>query len=212
MRTVLLLSVLGSASFAQGVQNMDISFMFGAVHASGGDFNGPNGSETISGSAGVTTQISYGYQFTSTKAGSLYLELPNTFVFNATGTVTGGSVSSLNRDTWYFTPGVRYKIPTGTRISFYGVLGGGIAGFNERDAVVNGQVTATTASSFHPVLDVGGGVDLRISRWLSLRGEGRDFISSAGLGGSTGHNHVAFLFGLAFHFSVRLIYWTYRYG
>lgn len=200
MRTVLLLSITCAAAFAQGVQNMDISFMFGRAHASGAVVVGSDGSATVTGSAGFTQQYSFGYQFTSTKAGSLYLETPLTFVTNVSGTVTGGSVSSLNRSAFYFTPGIRYKIPTGTRVSFYAAAGGGLATYNERDSVVNGQVTATSASSFHPAFDVGGGIDLRLARWLSLRGEARDFVSTAGLGGTVGRNHGVFLFGLAFHF------------
>jgi len=204
MRTALLLTMVTSASFAQGVQNMDISIMFGGAHASGAVVAGPGGSGTVTGSAGFTQQFSYAYQFTSTKIGSLYVETPLTFVFNVSGTFmggsVGGSVSSLNRGAYYFTPGVRYKIPTGTRISFYAALGGGPATYNERDSVVNGQVTATNATSFHPALDFGGGIDLRLARWLSLRGEARDFVSTAGLGGTVGRNHGVFLFGLAFHF------------
>ncbi len=59
---------------------MDISFMFGRAHASGAVVAGPGGSATVTGSAGFTQQFSFGYQFTSTKAGSLYLETPLTFV------------------------------------------------------------------------------------------------------------------------------------
>ncbi len=204
MRTVLLLTITCAAAFAQGVQNMDISLMFGRAHGSGAVVVGSDGSATVTGSGGFTQQYSYGYQFTSTKAGSLYLETPLTIVSNSSATVmggpAGGSVSSLNRRAFYFTPGIRYKIPTGTRISFYAALGGGLATYNERDTVVNGQVTATNASSYHPALDFGGGIDLRLARWMSLRGEARDFVSTAGLGGTVGNNHGVFLFGLAFHF------------
>jgi hypothetical protein len=199
MKTVLLLAVLGSAAFSQGVQNMDFSFLFGGGHTSGVIVNNPTGPETLSGSVTFSMQVSYGYQFASTKAGSLYLEVPQTFQFGLSGTVHGASITSLDRNSWYFTPGVRFKVPTGTRLSFYCVLGGGLASFYEQDSTVNGQVIATNHASFHPALETGGGIDVRISRWLSLRAEGRDFISAPGFGGTSGHNHTILLAGIAFH-------------
>jgi len=200
MKTVLLLAVVGANAFAQGPQNRDWSFLAGAGSASGVIVNNPGGPATLSGSTSFTVQFSFGEQLVSTKAGALYLELPQTFVFALSGTVQGSTLTSLDRNSWYFTPGVRFRVPTGTRFSFYGVLGGGLATFNERDNTINGQIVASSHTSFHPALETGGGIDVRISRWLSLRGEGRDFISAAGFGGTSGHNHVIFLAGVAFHF------------
>jgi hypothetical protein len=181
---------------------MDISFMLGPATAKGVIIANPNGpSATESGTVGVSYQFNYGYQVASTSAGNLFIETPMTFVWRLSGTVTGGSLSGLDRNTWYFTPGVRFKIPTGTRISFYVVLGGGLASYFERDSVVNGQLVASRSNTIeHPALDFGGGIDLRISRWLSLRADERDFISAAGFGGTAGHNHLQFLAGIAFHF------------
>ena len=223
MKGLMLPALLTSAAFAQGVQNFDFDFLFGAAHANAavegqlapgpGVVTAPGGSQippgtsiinvagspTVSASIGFTMQIGFGYQVTTTKAGNLYLELPSTFVFSDSSTISTTTVSTLDRHTWYFTPGVRFKVPTGTRFSFYGVLGGGFANFNERDVVINGQVTAADVPSFAPALDVGAGIDFRISRWFSLRAEGRDFISSPGYGGTTGRNHPVALFGFAFH-------------
>jgi hypothetical protein len=201
MKPIWMCCFMSAAACAQGVQNMDISFMFGPVFTKGVAVVGPAGSVMVSGSVGYSTQISYGYQVATTAAGNLFIELPSTFVFGLSGTVANGVVSSLDRDTWYTTPGVRFKIPTGTRISFYGVLGVGAAFYNERDSVVSGQLVATHSNTTaQPALDVGGGIDFRISRWLSLRADERDFVSAAGYGGTAGHNHLQFLMGVAFHF------------
>jgi len=197
MKTVLLLSITATAALAQ-VQNMDFSFLFGGA-TSNESVALTSGGPVISGSAGFTTLLAYGYQVVSAKAGSLYLEVPQTFVFYSQGTVQGSTVSSIDRDNTYFTPGVRFKIPTGTRVSFYGAAGVGIAIFGEKDTVVDGQVIATNASVVHFAGDVGGGIDLRISRWFSLKAEVRDFISARGYGGTTGHNHPVFIAGFAFH-------------
>jgi opacity protein-like surface antigen len=223
MKRFLLSTLLTSAAFAQGVQNFDFDFLFGAAHANSaiegqiapgtGVISVPGGPQilpgtsivnvsgipAISASAGFTMQVGFGYQLTSTKTGNLYLEVPSTFVFSDSSTVSTTSVNTLDRHIWYFTPGVRFKVPTGTRFSFYGVLGGGFANFNERDVVLNGQAIAVDSPTFAPALDVGGGIDFRVSRWLSLRAEGRDFVSGSGYGGTTGHNHPVALFGFAFH-------------
>jgi hypothetical protein len=46
----------------------------------------------------------------------------------------------------------------------------------------------------------GGGLDFRLTRLLSLRAEGRDFVTRAGLGGESGRNHPFFTVGLGLHF------------
>lgn len=156
----------------------------------------------LSGSSGFTAQFSFGYQVASTKVGNLWLETPFTYTWQGTGSIVGATIAGFSRDVTYITPGLRLKTRTFRRVSFYGAAGGGYAGFWKIDGVVsgpNGTVAANT--SFHPsaVFDYAGGVDLRLSRLLSLRVEGRDFFSAANLGGVTGHNHPVFLIGLVFH-------------
>jgi hypothetical protein len=225
MRIAWIIIFLASASWAQGVQNSEISGMVGGFHSSS-DVVGaviPSGtsivqipspvilsgtsivqvpSVVLSGSSGFTAQFSFGYQMASTKVGNLWLETPFTYAWQGTGSIAGATIGGFTRDVTYITPGVRLKTRTFRRVSFYGAAGGGYAGFWKIDGVVsgpNGTVAANT--SFHPsaVFDYAGGVDLRLSRLLSLRVEGRDFVSAANLGGVTGHNHPVFLIGLVFH-------------
>ena len=98
MKSLVLPALLTSAAFAQGVQNFDFDFLFGAAHANAavegqlapgpGVVTAPGGSQippgtsiinvagspTVSASIGFTMQIGFGYQVTTTKAGNLYLE------------------------------------------------------------------------------------------------------------------------------------------
>ncbi len=196
-----------------GQQNMEYIVMVGGVYS----HNAVVGSGSVilpgptvvqgpfvvlSGSSGFTTQLSFAYQVASTKAGNLWIETPFTYTWQGTGSIPIAAIGSFSKDVTYITPGLRLKTRTFRRVSFYGAAGGGYAGFWKIDGVVsgpNGTVAANT--SFHPsgVFDYAGGVDLRLSRLLSLRVEGRDFVSAANLGGVTGHNHPVFLIGLAFH-------------
>ncbi len=195
MRTVLIFSLLCPAAWAQ--ERWDISTLFGAVSTSPVMVaatptlaGGPS-----SGSIGWTWQWTSAHRFHSNAACTLYWywEVPLTF-FHAE------EVSGLKRAGDYFTPSIRLKIPTKSRISFYGVLGGGWAQYNEKDVLVNGQLTATQDPSIaHPAADFGGGIDLRLSQSVSLRVDGRDYITPAGLDGTTGRNHPLFVAGIAFH-------------
>lgn len=204
---------LGRTGWAQGVQNSEMIGMVGGVYShntvvEGGSvvLAGPmivqNPPVVLSGSSGFTMQLSFGYQVASTKVGNLFIETPFTYTWQGTGSIVGATIGGFSRDVTYITPGVRLKTRTFRRVSLYGAAGGGYAGFWKIDGVVsgpNGTVAANT--SFHPsaVFDYAGGVDLRLSRLLSLRVEGRDFFSAANLGGVTGHNHPVFLIGLVFH-------------
>ena len=200
MRTALILSLLCPAAWAQFFQNSDFSTLVGGVSTSGVAVATASGSTgTVAGSVAYLVQSSFGYQFVSTAAGSLYVEGPLTYVFGANKTTAGQTIPSPSRNTWYFTPGARFKFLTGTRVSFYGALGAGAARFTERDYTINGALTATADTSFHPALDFAAGVDLRLVRFMSLRAEARDFITAPGLGGTAGYNHPVFLAGIAFH-------------
>ena len=193
--------LLACAGWGQGVQNMEIIWMVGGIHSSGTIIEGTDA--LLTGTTGFVTQFNYGYQIKSTKAGNLWLETPMTFTWQGIGTISGSTVASIDRDVWYFTPGVRLKTPTFGRISFYGLAGGGYGWFSKVDSIVsgsNGTVMVDSRLQASPVFDFAGGIDLRLSRLVSLRGEGRDFFSAPNLGGVAGHNHPVFLAGLAFHF------------
>ena len=200
MRIAWMFVLLGCAGWAQGLQNMEIIWMVGGVNSSSSSVAGTNG--VLSGSVGFVTQFNYGYQITSTRAGNLWIETPLTFTWQGIGTITGTTIASIDKNAFYFTPGLRLKTPTYGRVSFYAVAGGGTGSLSRIASVVsgaNGTVTANSYSEIRPVADFAGGIDVRLSRLLSLRFEGRDFVSAANLGGVSGHNHPVVLVGLAFH-------------
>jgi hypothetical protein len=58
----------------------------------------------------------------------------------------------------------------------------------------------SSGRSVSPAFGFGGGLDFRLTRLVSLRFDIRDFVTRARLGGSNGHHHGIFGFGVAFHF------------
>lgn len=208
---------LGTAAFAQRAQNTDMSFLLGAVGTSGsvattsatipGGATGPIQVEIprVTGTFGVAWQANFGYQVASFSKGSLYVETPFVFVWTGSGTVAGAqgnpSVTSIDHSSWYLLPGVRWRIPTGTRLSFYVAGGGGVAFIHEGDTfLANQQVTTINTTLAKPVVDFGVGADLRISRWLSIRVDARDYVHGAESDVPQRHNHAAVFAGVAFHF------------
>jgi hypothetical protein len=125
-----------------------------------------------------------------------------TFTWQGTGIINGAALLGSSRNFWYLTPGIRFKTPTYGRLSFYGSLGGGFATIIEDSAIVggpNGASSARVSLGVHAAADYSGGIDVRLSRLLSLRGQGRAFVTSRNLGLIAGHNHPVFLLGLVFH-------------
>lgn len=116
----------------------------------------------------------FGWYLTGSSKASLWLEfLPvgNTGDFNA---------DSLD---------LRGMFPVANRVSIYAAAGGGVADYH----VWSNHI-------WHGLFDFAGGLDIRLSRRWSIRGELRDYISGLGLGGSSGRQNLAPVLGAAWHF------------
>jgi len=198
---LLFLAILScSLAVAQRSQNSEFSLLAGATTPTGQVIVAPN--VVITGSVGGALQLAYNYQARSFFAGYLYVEVPCTFTFRSNSSVVGsGVVSSASNDMALFTPGIRLKLPIQARLSFYQFAGGGVGSFHKNETRIDRSgVFVGTSRTTHGVFDVGGGLDFRLTRLLSLRGELRDFISGRNLGGASGRHHLVYELGLAFHF------------
>ena len=149
---------------------------------------------------GASVQLGYGHQLLATRNGSLDLDVPLTVTVRQ-GEVVGRAVSVTTRANVLFTPGVRFRVVPQARVSPYVVLGAGAGTFESTEVRVGGfgaEIIGDRVVS--PVVGFGCGADLRLSRLLSLRGEVRDFVSRAGLGGADGRHHPVVGVGFGFHF------------
>lgn len=103
---------------------------------------------------------------------SLYIELPIAASVSsrakALAILSGQGFATRNYSAMFVSPGLRLKLVPDSRLSPYFVLGGGLAHFSK-----SGGSSSTNTG----VLDFGSGIDIRITRFIALRGEARDFYS-----------------------------------
>ena len=152
---------------------------------------------TTSVSAGL--MLSYGHRLASSRAGDLLLDVPLAVSARANQSVSRGINIGGGTDA-FFTPGVRLAIVPASVVRPYAVIGLGVGSFSGGHLSISRDVDQSRRRSTSPVVGFGGGLDVHLVRFLSLRGEIRDFVSRAGFGGVEGRHHVVVGVGLSFHF------------
>ena len=123
---------------------------------------------------GTGLQINYGRRFLDGNKLALYGEI--NFLASPLRDVSS-SVTSDAQDfaSLYVTPGLRLKAFPKSRISPYLAISGGYADYEQSTTEINGQPNPASRELARGVLDFGAGVDVRVWRWVALRGEARDF-------------------------------------
>ena len=138
-----------------------------------------NGTPDIS--SGPAIEGAVAHRLASVPLVSVYAELPVVVGWSLTATTT---LTSTNYSSLFITPGIKLKVtPPVFPLSPYVMVGVGLAHYH-----------ATNSSSNNAVVDLGGGLDMKVFPHISLRGEVRDFHSSdfslLGVSGIAGHNLV----------------------
>jgi len=182
---------------AQGVQNKDISFLFGATAT--GNHAIAAGAATVYGYTAPCASFRYGYQLTRVSFTSVWLDAGiGTFVTDAWG--EGSLPGSTLNDIQAYTAGARFMVPVNSRVSLYGALGAGGGDFRHAYVSAGAEPHLASYSTWHGVFEFGGGMDYRIRQRISIRTEVRDFVSGRGLSGSAGRHHILPFAGVSFHF------------
>ena len=193
---VVTLILLCGTGWAQRVQNMDIYFLAGPTPSSSMAIPGSNA--TVNKSTRFGDSTGYGYQVGRTSVASIWIDFAPTFVLHG---ITGASIpGSVDNDFISYVVALRFMLPIQSRISVFGALGGGGGSFAYPAMSVGPTSSVTSNNTTHGVFQVGGGLDLRLTERISIRGEVRDIVTGSGLSGSTGPHHVVPLIGVAFHF------------
>ncbi|MBZ5627647.1 MAG: porin family protein [Acidobacteriia bacterium] len=120
---------------------------------------------------------SVAYRVASVPLLSAYVEVPVVGTLNSSVT-TLGLTSSASYSALFVAPGLRVKFAPGFFVSPWFAAGGGLAHFSANSGL---RQLGGSDSTNTNVFDYGGGLDIKIAPYLSVRGEVRDFYSG-GLG------------------------------
>jgi len=193
---LLIVALWAGAAWAQGIQNRDVSISSGPSWNQPQRISGTN--VTLAGSNGWNSQVNFGYQVA--RAGAVSVMVDVSFLFSFPGGLFANVPAMGRSDFGPVTAGLRFMVPVHPRLSFYAVSGGGYVLARSPVVTAGASPTVSTHDTDHGVFSFGGGADVRLSRWFSLRAEVRDFVTGKDLAGVTGRHHVAPLFGVALHF------------
>jgi opacity protein-like surface antigen len=189
-----LLLLLAAAAGVSEAQNSDLGLLLGAS-VTNVSVSGRSASTNVSGGG----QINYAFQLKETVGGRLYVELPVILTGSVRTYAGSGLVSTSVGDTIFFTPGVRWTFHPAHRLSVYAAAGGGLGSFGGVFTSVNaGKVERRVGRTTTGAFGFGLGLDFRLTRLVSLRGEYRDAITRGNLDGAVHHSLV--MFGVGLHF------------
>lgn len=174
MRRLLVLSLLLSSSlafaqFGEGPPKNDIGFTFGGYVAATNPLNL---------GAAWALEGTYARRIASVPLLGIYGELPVATSFTSSIPSLSGTNIARSYTSFFVTPGVRVRLAPTFFISPYIAAGIGYGQYNRQ--LFNGVHATDGTLAF----DVGGGLDIKVLPYISLRGEIRDF-NSGGLGPQT---------------------------
>jgi len=192
LRVSFLLAVVASTALAQ---NSDLGLLLGVSHI----VNGVSTATVTSGSVSASGQVNYAIQLHDSPGGRLYLELPLLITGTSLGTVAAGVSTGLNETIFFFTPGVRWKFTPAARVAFYGSGGVGLAALARSEGISgNGIASGYAEVGATGAVNLGGGLDFRLTRLVSLRADLREVATFAHIRGT--YHHEFFMLGVGLHF------------
>lgn len=189
-------------------QNSDIGVLFSAA------VNKIDFGSRVETQYRIGVQVNYARQLLERRAGRLYLELPvNSYVAPiGQGIITDlGYIREIARPERivFVTPGIRYHLHLKPRLAVYASVGAGVAIRQQKvftlaplpEGALGSPLLGTRIGWKGSVAgNLGAGLDFRLTRLLSLRGEFRTFRTTSVPGFGTGRQYPSVHAGLGFHF------------
>lgn len=120
-----------------------------------------------------TYQATFAWRIWQGNAASLSIEVPF-LAAPALGVKTEGGALPKEYASLYLTPGVRVTYRPERRVSLFGAVGGGYARYSESKLRLDNSPNPQQQDTNAGALQLGGGINVRGSDWLGLRGEVRD--------------------------------------
>jgi Outer membrane protein beta-barrel domain len=176
------------AQSSERLQNNDLAL------TGGGQFAVTN---PLNVGAAWAVEGTFAHALLSVPLASISAELPVAGSFTSSIPTLNGLRIARSYSALFLTPGVRLRLAPSFPLSPYFSAGIGLARFNRQ------YFDGTTSPSSTMAFDIGGGLDLKIFPFVSLRGEIRDF-NSGGIGLQSlvfgRQNNIFVTFGLALRF------------
>lgn len=150
------------------------------------------GAQNLSLGPGMALSASYARLILGGRFAALYGEVE--FAASPLREVTASSNTATHDvASLYITPGLRLKLWPTRRFAPFALVGGGYAEFEQSTTELSGAKNSASRELSRAAFEYGAGVDVHVWRFVSLRGEVRDFYSGApaynlpGIGGGQ-HN------------------------
>jgi opacity protein-like surface antigen len=173
--TLLLFAALAAVCFAQedSAHNNELALGLGGLPALS-----RSDTPRLDTGSGVAFQVNYGRRLFKGRKVDLYGEI--NALANPLRDVSS-SIPTATHDfaSLYITPGIRVKFLPTSKISPYALVGGGYADYEQSTTRINGQPNSVSRELARGVFDFGAGVEVRVWRFVALRGEARDFYSGS---------------------------------
>lgn len=122
----------------------------------------------------VAIEGTFSHRIGGVPLAAVYLDVPVVGTLKSTVT-SAGLASSASYSALFLAPGLKLKLAPGFFVSPWIALGGGLAHFGASSGLAT--LSGTNRSTNTGVFDVGGGLDVKVAPFVSLRGELRDFYS-----------------------------------
>jgi len=195
----------GAAQNEQGAaQKNEVSGILGRTFIADQGIQGaPSYDPNLRFGKGLTFEINYTRRFMGTNLWSVAAEVP--FVVNVDEDLHAAqNLIPQSFSSYFVTPAARVNLFPVTAVSPWVSFGGGFGHFSEGSKLVFGGVNPGKTGTTTGVLQAGVGLDVKLTRRFSVRGEARDFWSGVPeLNVTTGKSRQHNIFvggGIVFHF------------
>jgi opacity protein-like surface antigen len=173
VRTIGIVIVLLWCAATAAAQQNELGLTVGALKTGDSALTANTGDANAHTETSFALQADLSTRFFTVGVASLYFDFPLA-VTPKTNIITSNVLSVRSYSSLYFTPGIKLKLLPFGKVSPYVVGGVGLARLSPSDTLVNGQPAASDAK-INIAYSIGGGVDVKVAPFISLRGEVRDY-------------------------------------
>lgn len=194
LRTTFLILASLAAPQAYG-QKHELTVLAGATTAAAEV--GIASAASVSGGSSAAVQVNFATELHDGGSWRLKLELPAARVAKASVDIGENHVGA-GASKFFFTPGLRFELPTNSRLTPYASGGFGFGWFDDVSVRIGPDTRVRAGSGIKPAASFGGGLHLKFTERFGMRAEARDYVPVSG--GVSGFHHFTITAGFSFRF------------